>query len=493
MGVFDRLFRRRGRQPAPRRDFSDEVNLAARRILARYDVAQTTTENTRHWANADGLSADAANSSEVRRLIRNRARYEIAHNGYAKRVVRLIANNVIGFGPRLQVLGFDRSISKEIERKFVNWAEATRLYPKLHLMRRTRTIDGEAFGLLTTSANVDHPVKLNLRLFDAERCATPDLMPTASNAVDGIVFDPASDEPLEYHILRSHPGGTFQGFGYDRVPARFVLHYFLPDRPEQHRGICEILTSLPLGAQLRRYTLATLSAAEVAALLSVILKTDLPPNGEAQSATPFESLDLDRGMMVTAPAGWEPAQLRAEQPATVYPDFKGEIVSEIGAGGMVPSNLAKGDSSKHNFASGRLDHLEFDLDVEIDRRLTSSLLMDRILVEWLREAQTIPGYLPIALDRERPLVDHQWFYRGRERAVDPSKDSGARDKDLRNGTTNHAIEYAKRGLDWEEEQEKAAECLGISVEEYRAQLRQSLFGGATPVEEEQDEEAASQD
>ena len=38
-------------------------------LRARYDAAQTTDENRRHWANADALSAAAANSLDV--LIRS--------------------------------------------------------------------------------------------------------------------------------------------------------------------------------------------------------------------------------------------------------------------------------------------------------------------------------------------------------------------------------------------------------------------------------------
>ena len=37
-------------------------------VRARYDAASTTPDNRRHWANADGLSANAANSAEVRRV-----------------------------------------------------------------------------------------------------------------------------------------------------------------------------------------------------------------------------------------------------------------------------------------------------------------------------------------------------------------------------------------------------------------------------------------
>jgi hypothetical protein len=73
-------------------------------VRARFDAAQTTPDNRRHWANADALAADAAASPEVRRTLRNRARYEVANNSYARGIVLTLANDVIGTGPRLQML-----------------------------------------------------------------------------------------------------------------------------------------------------------------------------------------------------------------------------------------------------------------------------------------------------------------------------------------------------------------------------------------------------
>ena len=73
-------------------------------LKARYDAAVTNPDNMRHWANADGFSANAANSAEVRRILRNRARYEVANNSYAKGICLTLANDVIGTGPRLQML-----------------------------------------------------------------------------------------------------------------------------------------------------------------------------------------------------------------------------------------------------------------------------------------------------------------------------------------------------------------------------------------------------
>ncbi len=76
-------------------------------VVAKFDSAKTTPENRKHWANADGLSPNAAINPEVRRVLRNRARYEVANNSYAKGIVLTLANDTIGTGPRLQMLTDD--------------------------------------------------------------------------------------------------------------------------------------------------------------------------------------------------------------------------------------------------------------------------------------------------------------------------------------------------------------------------------------------------
>ena len=101
-------------------------------------------------------------------------------------------------------------------------------------------------------------------------------------AIDGIIFDEHGN-PIEYHVLKRHPGDNIARWtlDFDRVPAASMIHYFRADRPGQHRGVPEITPALPLFAQLRRYTLAVLAAAETAADFAAVLYTDAPANGEA--------------------------------------------------------------------------------------------------------------------------------------------------------------------------------------------------------------------
>jgi len=434
----------------------------------------TTEDNRRHWANADGLSARAANSPEVRRVLRNRARYEVANNSYARGIVLTLANDTIGTGPRLQMLTSNAEANRRIEQEFSRWAKAVGLAEKLRTMRMARAQDGEAFAILTSNPRLPTPVKLDLRLIEADQVTTPDLNALDSNAVDGIVFD-SSGNPVEYHVLRTHPGDTLGAVGrqYDRLPADSVIHWFRMDRPGQVRGIPDIMPALPLFAQLRRFTLAVIAAAETAADFAGILYTDAPPGGEADAAEPFEPIELESRALVTMPGGWKMSQLQAEQPATTYAEFKREILNEIARCLNMPFNIAAGNSSGYNYASGRLDHQTYYKSLRVEQAHLEAVVLDRVLAAWLDEAVLIPELWP---DDLGPMPEwlHQWFWDGQEH-VDPAKEATAQATRLASHTTTLAYEYARQGRDWEEALRQRAKELAL-MRELGLTLIESLPG-----------------
>jgi len=425
-----------------------EAIAAQRRIWAKYDAATTTDENRRHWANADGLSADAAASPEIRRILRNRTRYEVANNSYARGIVLTLANDVVGTGPRLQMLSDDPDANSRIEKEFMRWAKAVGLAEKLRTMRVARAEDGEAFAVLTNNPALPTSVKLDLRLVEADQVTTPDLLLPGPGAVDGIVFD-GFGNPVEYHVLRYHPGGTSVTFtiDYDRIPADAMVHWFRADRPGQSRGIPDIMPALPLFAQLRRFTLAVLGAAETAADFAGILYTDAPANGEADKVEPMDIIELEKRMLLTMPGGWKMGQVEAQQPSTTYGEFKKEILNEIARCLNMPFNIAACNSSGYNYASGRLDHQTYYKSLRVEQSHLESVVLDRILAAWLYEAVLVSGLLPLGM-RTAGIPEHQWFWDGHEH-VDPQKEASAQETRLRNHTTTLADEYAKRGQDWE--------------------------------------------
>ncbi|MFO0180220.1 MAG: phage portal protein, partial [Planctomycetota bacterium] len=322
-------------------------------VRGKYDAAQTTEDNRRHWAMADGLSAAAANSRSVRRTIRNRARYEVANNSYAKGIIATLANDVVGRGPILQVAAGAAEANTRIERAFSNWAIEIGLAQKLRTMRQSKAIDGEAFAMLVTNEALRSPIKLDLKLIEAEQVTDPD---DRQNHADGIRFDQFGN-PASYTVLREHPGsGTTSTEKLSPVPAENMIHWFGVDRPGQVRGIPDITPALPLFAQLRRFTLAVLAAAETAASFAAVLYTTAPANGEADDVDPFLPIEIEQRMMTTVPAGWQMGQLRPEQPCSTYAEFKRELINEIARCLNMPFNVAACNSASYNYASGRLDH-----------------------------------------------------------------------------------------------------------------------------------------
>jgi lambda family phage portal protein len=430
-----------------------QVPAMRRAVRARYDAAITNQDNHRHWALADGLSADAAASPAVRRTLRNRTRYEVANNSYARGIVLTLANDTVGTGPRLQLLGIDGADARQVEHAFIDWARTVDLAEKLRNLRVALCEDGEGFALLTSNPGLPGQVKLDLKLIEADQVTTPlGSVDATANAIDGIAFD-AAGNPVEYQVLRYHPGGPLGWVAQaDRVPAASIIHFFRPDRPGQRRGVPEITPALPLFAQLRRYTLAVLAAAETAADYAGIVYTDAPAGGEADQVEPMDTINLEKRALLTMPGGWKMEQMRAEQPATTYAEFKHEILNEIARCLNMPFNIAAGNSSGYNYASGRLDHQTYYKAIRVDQARMALQVLDRIFSAWVAEAVLIDGLLPITVRAAARFgtIDwsHQWFWDGHEH-VDPLKEANAQGKRLENHTTTLADEYARKGQDWE--------------------------------------------
>jgi len=431
-------------------------------IRAKYDAAVTNADNIRHWANADGLSADAAASADVRQTLRNRSRYEVANNSYAKGIVLTLANDCVGTGPRLQLLTEDDEVNHVIETAFADWARETRLAEKLRTMRMAKTTDGEAFALLTGNPALRSPVKLDAQLVEADRVANPLVRLVHDNTVDGIEFDRYGN-PRVYLVLKQHPGQTsFVSTidAFDRVPVEAMIHWFRPDRPGQHRGVPEITPALPLFAQLRRYTLAVLGAAETAADFAAVLFTDAPATGEAAAVEPMDIVELEKRMATVLPDGWKLGQIRAEQPGTTYGEFKRELLNEIARCLNMPFNVAAGNSSGYNYASGRLDHQTYFKSIRVEQADCNSSVLDRILSAWLHEARLLNDF---AFLRSVKAMPHQWFWDGTEH-VDPAKEASAQTQRLASHTTTLATEYARQGKDWETELRQRAREVALMKE-----------------------------
>lgn len=401
------------------------------RLNAKYDAAQDTEENRRHWAWADHDSAAAANSIEVRRKLRSRARYECHQaNSFAKGICLTLANDTISTGPCLQLNTGDENLDRFIEREWRAWSRSVNLAAKLRTARLSKVVDGEVFLLKSNNRRLRTPVQLDIRLIEADQISTPGFMDGIDGQVDGIEFDKYG-YPIQYHMLKSHPGDIWNLRAWDKddITPDDMIHMFRVERPGQVRGIPEITPALPLFAFLRRWTLATIAASETAANLAGVMETmatnfDDEIGPEDLGDDPL-TLPIMRNMMMSLPRGWKLNQFKPEQPTTNYEVFRNAILNEIARCVHMPANKARADSSAYNYSSGRLDHQTYYEAIDVERSQWEIECMDRIFEWWLDEALMLSSYVPIAPGSmlEVPIQRH-WRWNP-PKHVDPSKEAAA--------------------------------------------------------------------
>lgn len=446
-----------------------------RNVRAKFDAAQTTTENSRYWSAADYLGPNAELNAHIRRELRSRARYECANNSYAGGLVRTLANDTIGTGPSVVITDprFSKDEATLVEAAYWDWCVSVDKPGKLRSMRYAKARDGESFAQFFTNPLATTPVQFDFKPFEADYVAASSIDTALSCLLDGLIVDDHGNV-IAYNVLDEHPGEcgtTLYGSG-TLIPAAFMIHMFHSDRPGQYRGCPEILSSLPLYAQLRRYTLAVLRASESAAIPSWLLETQQAPSDFAPGDA-FDTLETERGMGVTLPAGYKMSQLKAEHPTSTYPQFKREIVSEAARGPGVPYNVASGDSSSYNYSSGRLDHRSYYKALRVERSQWESKACDRLFANWWNEAKRIDGLLPPIAQKVFPR--HGWRWDGDEH-VDPTKEADAAVTRIAYGLTSYSDEVGLLGSDSEIVQRKNAASFGLSIEEYQKRQADKFFG-----------------
>ncbi len=446
-------------------------------IAARFDAAQTTDDNAKHWLAADYLGPNAELNAATRRLLRSRARYECANNSYMAGIVRTLANDTIGTGPALFITDtrYSKDDASAVESLYWEWCLSVDKPGKLRKMRLAKCRDGETFAKTFSNPRASTPVQFDFQPFEADHVAAISIDNPMSSLLDGLIIDDYGNV-IAYNVLDDHPGetGTVMYGSSELIAAEFILHLFHSDRPGQYRGCPEVLSTLPLWSQMRRYTLSVLNASESAANVSWIMQTQQPPS-DMTMGEQFDAVQTRRGMGMVLPGGYTMGQLKAEQPTTTYPQFKREIVSEAarGTGSGVPYGVAAGDFSSYNFTSGRLDTRPYSKGIRIERGAWESKACSPLFRGWFEEARFIPGYLPKVAGQGLPR--HEWRWDG-EDFIDPNKEIDAASSRVSNGFSSFDDECNRLGTDRETVWRKNAQALGLTDKEYAMRMADKIFG-----------------
>ena len=424
------------------------------RASGTYDNARTTDENKRSWWGVDYMSARAANSFAVRRVLRGRSRHEVANNPYLFGIANSNADDLIDTGPTLQILTSKDEYNRQVERAWREWCDEVDLTEKLRTVKLAKTIDGEGFLVLKTVEDLEHPVKLYPCDIEADQVTNPSPQKLEDWFIDGITLHPTTGQPVIYHVLKHHPGDfffpDFNPLSAERVTARWVIHWFHKYRPGQVRGVPVFTPSLDLFNDLRSFRRAVLNNAHLVAAHTVLLEQDMNgiPAGSDDDANktyqPFVSVPIDRGMQAVLPPGMKAQWPDAKQPATTYEMFQEKCLGEACRPLNYPLNLALGTSQKFNFSSAKLDHINYRNGLRVEREDCNKTCLRILFRAWYLEA-IITGVVP-PFDGIR-LPPHQFQWPGFE-PLDAVADATADHQRLAAGTDTWRDFWARRGRDY---------------------------------------------
>lgn len=467
----------------------DRIKRAGQVLLrGHYDSAKTTNENKNHVAQA--MNGDRhpvnVNTKFTRSSLRRFARYEFDNNCYLRGLINNLTLDMIGNTyPKLQSLTNDRAINKLVDECFVEWCEHDKVnWPgKLAQLNNDKLVDGECFMPTFYDSDLERHtgVSLNVNTLAARRVTNHEAPQYCiDNGIyddDGVLVDVISGRPVRYRIstaiddLLSGSAGVTEV----QVDASKMFQWYTPTRSEQYRGVSEIAAALPLYQYLRRFTLATVSAAELAASFAAIMKsTDPAMEGPAQIEE-WAQFPIVRNMLLTLPEGRDITQLKSEHPIPSYQMFVDMILREIGACLNVPFGIVAHDLSKYNFASGRLDIQAYNERLQHQRMQLSIRIMNRVHEYWVLEfalalmmnqcklAHTpesqaelrdsgVVLYRLIQSNRYR----YQWRFYNRP-STNPVDDANAAATNLESQTTTLSDIYGSRGEDWRDKIDQLAE------------------------------------
>lgn len=445
------------------------------RLMARHFESASFGRRTAGW-NRKTTDANAAASGVTLALLRAQARDLVRNNPWARRGLRRIVTNTVGWGIRPKATGRG---ADEVMARWRAWGETTQcdaagrltFYGLQRLIFRTVVESGECLVRRRRRLPSDGlAVPLQYQVLE------PDYIDTGKDGVlgaaggpiiQGVEFD-AIGRRVAYWLFDQHPGGTGTLISpvSRRIPADGILHIYDQERAGQVRGPSWLASVDVRLHDLDEFEDATLMKQKIAACMAAFV-TDLEgagsplgqPGTDKPSGQPVDT--FEPGMILNLPQG---KQVTVANPpvATDHESFMAASLRGVAAGFGTTYEELTGDYRRVNFSSARMSRLAHQGDV-YDWRF--NILIPQFCQPawaWMVDALALAG-----LDVE--AAPAEWTPPAAQ-MVDPDLEGQALSRMVRTGAMTHDEMVREQGFDpdqhWREYAEglKRLDRLGIVLD-----------------------------
>jgi lambda family phage portal protein len=367
--------------------------------LRAYEAA-AKTNRTSTWHDSNGSANAEASASLV--TLRTRARELARNNAYAKRAIEVIATNTVGSGIRPSHMGVSATQLKRVKQVWNDWAETKAcdangmmdIYAMQKHVMHAVARDGECLILKKVNTDPNAAVPFQLQVLeadylDSEMYRTLDVE-KGNYVMQGVEYN-QQGKRVAYWLYESHPGDPrimMRNFQPKRVPAEYVAHIYVADRPGQVRGIPFGVASFIKLRDFEEYQDAELVRRKVASLM-VAFVSDPAGSTIGGSKKKFPST-MNPGSIMELNGG---QQVTLSTPPSVdgYGEYSRVTLQAVATAYGVTYEAMTGNLSDVNFSSGRMGWLEFHRNVtDWQYNLIVPMMCD-VIYDWFKQGIAITG------------------------------------------------------------------------------------------------------
>jgi lambda family phage portal protein len=519
-----------------------------------YEGASRTSQEIALWSPAS-KSADADLLHE-KTLLDARARDRIRNDGYISGATRIHQDSIVGgkfllnAKPNLMVLSrfspaFDETwemeFQEEVEARFElyadsneNWLDAARKNNFTELVRLAVGIDmysGEVLSTAEWLRDGGRPYSTAVQMIDVDRLSDPYDAPLYSNTRirRGVEIN-RYGQPVAYHIRLAHPSDIYdkESYRWKRVVARKpwgrqqVIHIYEQNRPDQSRGVSDMVSALKQMKMTQKYQDIVLQNAVVNATYAATIESELPAdavypqlgegNGNwaeqymsqiAAYAGGSKNLHIDGVKIPHLFPGTKLKMQSAGNPGGVGDMFEMSLLRHIAAALGLSYEQFSRDYTQTNYSSARASMLETWKRMQSRKRMIADRFANSIYTLFVEELIN-KGDLPLPAG-----VGADVFYQGQNKdafcqcswvgasrgQIDELKETQAAVMRIESGLSTYEEECSRLGRDFrdvfkQQAREKAMrENLGLAMS-FEEQLRQAqMMQQVTDDGESKDEES----
>ncbi len=450
------------------------------RVRASAYEAGSVTTRTANW-NAGSVGPNTGISSQGDQIRKN-SRHAYRNNEWISHGIDSLVSAEVGIGVKPRSKVEDKELRKEINQAWkisANQFDPGRILDVYGLQSqivRARRVSGEVFirrRIRRDQRGFLVPVQFQILESDFVPTSKNEIRPNGNVIRSGIESDKRGRR-VAYWMYKFHPQEQIaHAFSNEliRVPAREVIHHFLPTRPGQLRGDIDPAQALARAYTFKSYDDAELKRKDTRAPFTGYLKKDSSVYGEGD----VDDIETDDTVTNVTPGTWieglpgeEPILFDADDAGQGYADFMRMQLMGVAAGLNVPYEILSGDWSKVNDRLVRAILNEY-------RRLVETAQMQLLIPQvcnrmwqWWMDAGVLSGVFELpgyANDREKYIaVEHSPHAHP---YISPEGDAKAFAKEIEIGLTTPSRVNAKRGIDQEDvdldrkEQQDREKALGI--------------------------------